>query len=169
MKWYTKHHKPGRLFRRDVGMVQKKYVWCYSYLGWLFILHSSGKCFRDSLKNCLFYVLWHSCSLSYNEISDEGTCALAGALQVNQSLQELEWVQLFVLRGVHACNLLGRAWVSPTLAWLHCTDVCVYDCACGHIRTINFKSAFKCFSKIERPRALAWQCWPTARVQRWQL
>ena len=32
------------------------------------------------------------CSLSKNEITDEGVCALAGALQVNQSLQELEWV-----------------------------------------------------------------------------
>ena len=30
------------------------------------------------------------CSLGENEISDEGVCRLAGALQVNQSLQELK-------------------------------------------------------------------------------
>ena len=84
-------------------------IWCYSYLVWLLILHASSKCFRDSLKNCLFYVPWHSCSLSQNKISYEGTCALAGALQVNQSLQELEWVQLFVLRGV--CALTVEWWL----------------------------------------------------------
>ena len=37
------------------------------------------------------------CSISENRISDEGTCALSGALQVNQSLQELKWVQPFIL------------------------------------------------------------------------
>ena len=36
------------------------------------------------------------CSLSKNEIEDKGVCALAGALQVNQSLQQLEWVQPFM-------------------------------------------------------------------------
>ena len=30
------------------------------------------------------------CSLSRNQISDEGACKLAGALQINQNLQKLE-------------------------------------------------------------------------------
>ena len=36
------------------------------------------------------------CSLSGNKISNEGACELAEALQVNQSLQTLEWVQPFI-------------------------------------------------------------------------
>ena len=35
-------------------------------------------------------------SLSRNQISDEGARELAAALQVNQSLQTLEWVQPFL-------------------------------------------------------------------------
>ena len=35
------------------------------------------------------------CSLSRNEIKAEGVRELAGALQVNQSLRQLEWVQPF--------------------------------------------------------------------------
>ena len=36
------------------------------------------------------------CSLRSNQISDEGARAVAAALQVNQSLQELKWVQPFM-------------------------------------------------------------------------
>ena len=36
------------------------------------------------------------CSLSNNKISSVGAHELAGALQVNQSLQKLKWVQAFV-------------------------------------------------------------------------
>ena len=36
------------------------------------------------------------CSLSGNQISDEGAREFAAALQVNQSLQTLEWVQPFM-------------------------------------------------------------------------
>ena len=36
------------------------------------------------------------CSLSISQITDKGVFAVAGALQVNQSLQELEWVQPFM-------------------------------------------------------------------------
>ena len=36
------------------------------------------------------------CSLSRNQISNIGACELAGALQVNQSLQKLKWVQSFI-------------------------------------------------------------------------
>ena len=57
--------------------------------------------------------------------------------------------------------------MSPTLAGLHCADVCVYDRPCLRPYTVNFKCAFKYFPKIERPRALAWQC-RAAGVQRWQ-
>ena len=32
------------------------------------------------------------CSLSNNQIFEEGACVFAGALEVNQSLQELKWV-----------------------------------------------------------------------------
>ena len=44
-------------------------------------------------------------SLGSNQISDEGASTVAAALQVNQSLQELKWVQpfmfLFFLKSVH--------------------------------------------------------------------
>ena len=64
--------------------------------------------------------------------------------------------------------LVGASLSEPTLAGLYCTDVCVYDWPCLQPYTVNFKCAFKYFLKIERPRALAWQCWAAARVQRWQ-
>ena len=38
----------------------------------------------------LFCCFLTFCSLSYNQISDEGACEFARALQVNQSLQELK-------------------------------------------------------------------------------
>ena len=44
------------------------------------------------------------CSLSENEITSDGVHELAGALQVNQSLQRLKWVKPFKflsLRGLH--------------------------------------------------------------------
>ena len=37
------------------------------------------------------------CSLGRNQISNIGSCELAAALQVNQSLQELKWVKPFCL------------------------------------------------------------------------
>ena len=51
------------------------------------------------------------CSLSENQIKDDGVRALSEALRVNQSLQELKWVQyfmsLFFLRNVH-CSVVPR-------------------------------------------------------------
>ena len=58
----------------------------------LLSLLPSTKCLELSP---FFLSLWF-CSLKYNMIRDEGACALAEALQVNQSLQELEWVQPFM-------------------------------------------------------------------------
>ena len=52
----------------------------------------------------LTYCFLTFCSLSRNQISAEGTHALAKALHVNRSLQELKWVQPFMsylLKGVH--------------------------------------------------------------------
>ena len=49
----------------------------------------------------LLYYIWvlvcflTFCSLGSNQISDEGASIVAAALQVNQSLQELKWVQPF--------------------------------------------------------------------------
>ena len=67
--------------------------------------------------------------------------------------------------GVHAdliCPYWGEPRASPTLAGLHCADVCVYDRPtdrpCLRPYTVNFKCAFKYFPKIELPRSLAWQC-----------
>ena len=57
---------------------------------------------------------------------------------------------------------LGWTWASPTLVELHCTDVCVYVRTCLRPHTVNYKSMLKCFLKIQRPHALAWQCWATA-------
>ena len=42
--------------------------------------------------------------------------------------------------------LLGQAWASPTLAWLHCARVCVYIClsiyvCLDQLLTVNLKSA----------------------------
>ena len=45
--------------------------------------------FNYRLLICCFLTF---CSLSSNQISDEGACELVGALQVNQSLQELRQV-----------------------------------------------------------------------------
>jgi len=42
------------------------------------------------LKFCLNYTSLFMCSLKSNNISAQGARALAGALQVNQTLQELE-------------------------------------------------------------------------------
>ena len=65
-------------------------------------------------------------------------------------------------------QLIGASLSEPhTSVTALCRCVCIRLCLQPY--TINFKSAFKCFSKIEHPRALALQCWPTARVQRWQL
>ena len=48
-----------------------------------------------------------------------------------------------------ANHLLGRAWVSPTLAWLHCTR-CVYLCLFGLTPYRKFYiSTFKYFTMIE--------------------
>ena len=77
--------------------------------------------------------------------------------------------KLLLLGVQQNCLLLGRAWASPTVAGLHCADVCVYDRPCLRPYTINFKCAFKYFPNIEHPCALAWQCRATARVQHWQL
>ena len=60
------------------------YLFMCNYMHWWRFLEPSSFC---SLTFC---------SLSWNEIEDEGACALAGALQVNQSLQELKWVQVLV-------------------------------------------------------------------------
>ena len=67
--------------------------------------------------------------------------------------------------GGHICGTLQYLFIGascPTLARLHCTDVCIRLCLRPY--TINLKYTFKYFPKIECPRALAWQCWATARV-----
>ena len=51
-----------------------------------------------------FFCCLSFCSLSDKGITDQGACALSAALQVNQSLQELKWVQSFMFYfwwGVH--------------------------------------------------------------------
>ena len=49
---------------------------------------------------------------------------------------------------------LVRAWASPTIAKLHCADVCVNVRMCLWPHIVHFKSAFKYFPKIEHPCAL---------------
>ena len=73
----------------------------------------------DFLDPCPFCFLT-LCSLSKNEISDEGMCALAGALQVNQSLQEFKWVQLVF-------KVIVEWWL-----WA----VCISTCGCQKIVTV---------------------------------
>ena len=65
------------------------------------------------------------CSLSGNQISNIGACELARALQVNHSLQELEWVQLFMslyfFRSVHGMcwnNRESLQMAPETYIWL---------------------------------------------------
>jgi len=48
-------------------------------------------------ENVGYFFFFSLCSLSENQISKEGAFALAGALQVNQSLQTLKWVQTYML------------------------------------------------------------------------
>ena len=56
------------------------------------LLQAKWRGLLNHLSFCLTF-----CSLNGNQISAEGTHTLAKALQVNQSLQELKWVQLFML------------------------------------------------------------------------
>ena len=62
------------------------------------------------------------CSLSWNQISDEGARELAAALQVNQSLQTLKWVKPFmsyflrVYTGTAAMVVYSLNWCSSTSA-----------------------------------------------------
>ena len=51
------------------------------------------------------------CSLSQNQISDEGARELAAALQVNQGLQTLEWVQPFHVLLLKRCTLVLQQWL----------------------------------------------------------
>ena len=62
--------------------------------------------FKEILEPPFFVCSMTFCSLGSNQISDEGACAVAAALQVNQSLQHLKWVQPFKLFGF--CILLFR-------------------------------------------------------------
>ena len=69
-----------------------------------------------------FFCCLSFCSLSNKKIKDKGACALSAALQVNQSLQELKWVQPFmsyILWGVHWYFSDGYIWTPPIsqLVW----------------------------------------------------
>ena len=55
----------------------------------LHLLHTKWRVLSNHLSFLTF------CSLSDNQISAEGACTLAEALQVNQTLQRLKWVQPF--------------------------------------------------------------------------
>ena len=59
---------------------------------------------------------------------------------------------------------MGRAWASPTLAWLHQTLVCIYPCLFGPTTYRKFQmSAFKYFLKINISRA--WSMWRPVEVE----
>ena len=50
------------------------------------------------------------------------------------------WIDHVLQASVCLITCLGRAWVSPTLAWLHCARVCVSMLAClDRPLTENFK------------------------------
>ena len=61
----------------------------------------------------------------------------------------------------HTCTVgdfiyLGWAWASSTLAWLHCTCMCIYPCLFEPTTYCKFQmSAFKYFIKID----IVWSMW----------
>ena len=77
----------------------------------------------------LFYHLLSLCSFWSNEITDKGAGALAGALQVNQSLQKLMWVLFMLIANVD---------VSMKLTW------CCFVASCKLLA----KQVFACSDKL---------------------
>ena len=81
------------------------------------------------------------CSLWSNQMTDKGASTLAAALQVNQSLQELKWVQpcmsLYFLKSVHCSGVpryVLKFIVSPAIHVLYlmgCTLIL-------HLSTFDF-------------------------------
>ena len=71
-------------------------------------------------------------------------------------------------------GLLGRAWASPTLAWLHCARMCTSDyLSMDRPHTVNFKWAYlniswnpscTCMQYAQLTVARRWRA--TARAQR---
>ena len=87
-----------------------------------------------------FFCCLTSCSLSGSKITDKGACAIATALRVNQSLQELKWVQPFMfyfLRRVH--------WYFNDSCG-HSISQLAYHYR-SHITTRNYSWGKKCHSK----------------------
>ena len=82
-KWYGTHDITHIVFEPLIKIMFLSY--------WLYCI--STQVHGDFLNHLCFLTF---CSLRFNQISDEGAHALAAALQVNQSLQELKWVQPFM-------------------------------------------------------------------------
>ena len=87
-----------------------------------------------------------------------------------QVIQMTCWTQIRCYSGQ---RLWLEGFIGASLSEPHTSRTALHRCVCiwPCLRpyTINFKCMFKYFLKIECPCALAWQCWSTARVQRWQL
>ena len=66
------------------------------------------------------------CSLGYNKISEEGARELAAALQVNQSLQELKWVQPFM----SSCDHFEIVITTPMNVRKKCTLLVLFPGMC---------------------------------------
>ena len=73
---------------------------------------------------------------------------------------------------INSTLIICRTIIGVSLSKPHTSGTALRRCMCIQPclwpYTINFKCAFKYFPKIERPCPLAWQCWATAKVQRWQ-
>ena len=117
-------------------------------------VNTSGTTFRQTAT--------YSCNTGYNLVGDSTrTCQATG--EWSGSAPSCQGVLLMSNLILILCAFFGASLSEP-----HISGTAL--CRCVYLRpyTINFKCAFKYFSKIERPRALVWQCWATAGVQRWQ-
>ena len=101
-----------------------KVVFCANESGIIICWCGSGRYNHADFLNHIFCCSLTFCSLSENKITVEGSCELAGALEVNRSLQDLKWVHF--LGGVHwDCTVhhypafveISYAMSSGKLAW----------------------------------------------------
>ena len=88
-RWLAILHRWVGWTLQNPGVARIKRV---SWKACKYILHKVKKFVESPLISCSSLTF---CSLGSNQISDEGAHVLSEALRVNQSLQKLEWVQLF--------------------------------------------------------------------------
>ena len=141
---------PIAIIYSDYGTFGNIYAtkWCWTFQGWAFL---GGRLQHKYIHGdlCLTFFLTFEyfwvviccfltfCSLSYNQISDEGACKFAGALQMNQSLQELKWVSGGWLQHIHSWRFMIDLpfWHSMALVWTR-----------SQFKVLKWVQPYSCFS-----------------------